>query len=81
MMAHRPSVGRQRESRRAPSDPLGKQGASVMTAMSATVEKHHRKIIAGLLLVILFFAVSCTFHDTIPICHYLFGCDHGMHAM
>lgn len=52
-----------------------------MTAMSTAVEKHHRKIIAGLLLVILFFAVSCMFHDTIPICHYLFGCDHGMHTM
>jgi hypothetical protein len=27
----------------------------------------------------LFFAAACTFHDVIPICHYLFGCDHGMH--
>ena len=52
-----------------------------MTAMSVTVEKHHRKIIAGLLFVIVFFAAACTFHDTLPICHYLFGCDHGMHQM
>jgi len=50
-----------------------------MTTMSATVEKHHQKIIVGLLLVILFFALACTFHDVIPVCHYLFGCDHGMH--
>ncbi len=50
-----------------------------MTAMSATIEKHHQRIIAGLVLVLLFFAAACTFHDTIPICLYLFGCDHAMH--
>jgi hypothetical protein len=26
-----------------------------------------------------FFVLACTFHDVIPVCHYLFGCDHGMH--
>ena len=52
-----------------------------MTTMSATVEKHHQKIIVVLRLVILFFALACTFHDVIPVCHYLFGCDHGMHEM
>jgi hypothetical protein len=51
-----------------------------MAAMSQAIEKHHRKIIAGLAAVIVFFMIACTFHDTIPICHYLFGCDHGMHA-
>ncbi len=50
-----------------------------MTVVSTTIEKHHQKIIAGLLVVIVFFAAACTFHDTIPICHYLFGCDHAMH--
>jgi hypothetical protein len=50
-----------------------------MSGMSATIEKHHQKIIAGLLFVIVFFAAACTFHDTLPICHYLFGCDHAMH--
>jgi uncharacterized membrane protein YccC len=50
-----------------------------MTAMSATIERHHQKIIGVLLGVIVFFAAACTFHDTIPICHYLFGCDHAMH--
>jgi hypothetical protein len=29
---------------------------------------------------VIFFAAACTFHDVIPICHFLFGCDHGMHA-
>jgi hypothetical protein len=50
-----------------------------MAAFSATIEKHHQKVILGLTLVILFFAAACTFHDVLPICHYLFGCDHGMH--
>ncbi len=54
---------------------------SIMAAMSATIERHHRTIIAALVLVILFFAAACTFHDVIPICHYLFGCDHGMHQL
>ena len=52
-----------------------------MSAMSAFLERHHRLIIGGLTVLIVFFVVSCTFHDAIPICHYLFGCDHGMHAM
>jgi hypothetical protein len=52
-----------------------------MTAISATIEKHHQKIIAGLVLIILFFVLACTFHDAIPICHYLFGCDHAMHQV
>jgi hypothetical protein len=25
------------------------------------------------------FLTACLFHDVIPICHYLFGCDHAMH--
>lgn len=47
--------------------------------VSATIETHHRGIIAGLVVVILFFLAACTFHDVLPICHYLFGCDHAMH--
>ena len=49
-----------------------------MAAMSATIERHHRLIIAGLVFVVVFF-VAGTFHDVIPVCHYLFGCDHAMH--
>lgn len=44
------------------------------------VDTHHRSIIVGLALVILFFAAACTFHGVIPICHYLFGCDHALHV-
>ncbi len=25
-------------------------------------------------------SISHTFHDTIPVCHYLFGCDHAVHG-
>lgn len=54
---------------------------SGMTHISASIEKHHQKIIGGLVLVIAFFLVACTFHDVIPVCHYLFGCDHAMHTL
>ena len=50
-----------------------------MTSLSTTIERHHRLIIAGLVVVILFFLTACLFHDVIPICHFLFGCDHAMH--
>ncbi len=52
-----------------------------MAAILATVDKHHRAIIVGLALVIVFFATACTFHDAIPVCHYLFGCDHALHGI
>ncbi len=50
-----------------------------MTAINESLETHHRPIIFSLTFVILFFAASCTFHDIIPVCHYLFGCDHALH--
>ena len=50
-----------------------------MNAFNELIETHHRPIMFSLVFVVLFFAASCTFHDTIPICHYLFGCDHGLH--
>jgi hypothetical protein len=47
--------------------------------MTNTIDSHPR-LIAGILGgVILFFLAACLFHDIIPICHYLFGCDHRMH--
>ena len=50
-----------------------------MSAFATTVEKYHQLIILALVGVILFFLVACTFNSTIPICHWLFGCDHLMH--
>ena len=52
-----------------------------MATISAFIDNHYRGIITGLVGIIVFFAVSCTFHDTIPVCHYLFGCDHAVHVM
>lgn len=50
-----------------------------MTTVSAFIEQNHIKIIIALSVIILFFLTACLFHDVIPVCHYLFGCDHAMH--
>jgi hypothetical protein len=47
-----------------------------MTAIAVSVEKHHKLIIALLGGVIPLFLFACTFNDVLPICHWLFGCDH-----
>ncbi len=51
-----------------------------MNAINESIDKHYRPIIFSLLFMLGFFAASCTFHDAIPVCHYLFGCDHKMHV-
>jgi hypothetical protein len=51
-----------------------------MTDLTSTLDKHHRLIILALVGLIAVFLIACTFHDAVPICHYLFGCDHGMHV-
>ncbi len=51
-----------------------------MAAFAESIEKHHKPIILVLLAVILFFLAACIFHDVIPICHWVFRCDHRMHA-
>jgi len=50
-----------------------------MTAIAETIEKHHQLILLVLVGVILFFLLACTFNDVIPVCHWLFGCDHRFH--
>lgn len=54
-----------------------------MTASAAritgTVDRHPRLIAGALGAVILFFLAACLLHDVIPICHWLFVCDHRMH--
>lgn len=56
-------------------------GGTKMTAVYSVMDRHHRVIIFSLAGVIALFLVACTFHNVLPICHYLFGCDHLMHAM
>ena len=50
-----------------------------MAAFNLWMETHHRGIIFSLAFVVVFFAAACTLHDVIPICHYVFGCDHQLH--
>ena len=51
-----------------------------MNTASTFLERHHRAIIFSLTFIVVFFAAACTFHDVIPICHYVFGCDHQLHT-
>ncbi len=50
-----------------------------MSTILNLMDAHHRGIIATLAVVIVFFAAACTFHDVLPVCHYVFGCDHALH--
>lgn len=50
-----------------------------MPTASTAVERRQRVIMVALTFVIVFFLAACTFHDVLPVCHYLFGCDHAMH--
>jgi len=47
-----------------------------MTAVFAVMEKYNKIIIFSLVGVIALFLFACTFNDVLPICHWIFGCDH-----
>jgi hypothetical protein len=50
------------------------------TALIQTVDNHPRLVALSLASVIVFFAVACTFNAAIPVCHWLFHCDHWFHS-
>jgi hypothetical protein len=50
-----------------------------MSTLNESIESNHQLLILSLILVIVFMATSCVFHDVIPICHTIFGCDHQLH--
>ena len=54
-----------------------------MTAFAAkvtgSIDAHPRLIVSVLGAVVVFFLAACLLHDVIPVCHYLFRCDHRMH--
>jgi len=52
-----------------------------MTKITESVETHHKTIILALLSLIGVFLIACTLHDILPICHYVFGCDHNFHSI
>ncbi len=47
--------------------------------MLTVIDNYYKVIIIVQLIVILFFLAACILHDYIPVCHYLFLCDHRMH--
>jgi hypothetical protein len=51
-----------------------------MATITKLIEKYHKFIILLFIFVIFAMAASCIFHDTIPICHWLFGCDYKLHV-
>ena len=50
-----------------------------MTRILTTIDDHPRLVAGVLAAMLVFFFASCLLHDVIPICHWLFGCDHRMH--
>ena len=52
-----------------------------MATINVLMEPHRRGIIFTLAFVVVFFAAACTFHDIIPIYHYVFGCDHHVYMV
>jgi len=52
---------------------------ALATKITGTIDTHSRLIIGILAAMVLFFLAACLLHDVIPICHWLFGCDHRMH--
>lgn len=52
---------------------------TITTRVVGTIDEHPRLIAGVLGAAVLFFLTACLLHDVIPICHWLFGCDHRMH--
>lgn len=44
--------------------------------VGTTVDDHPRLVSGVLFGIILFFVLACALNDVIPVCHYLFRCDH-----
>lgn len=51
-----------------------------MTHAFQAIDTHPRLIVGALVLALLFFATACTFNAAIPVCHWLFHCDHWFHS-
>jgi hypothetical protein len=54
---------------------------AAMATFKRMIDEHNRLIIGIQTFLILFFVLACTFHDVVPVCHYLFGCDHAIAAV
>ena len=52
---------------------------TITTSITGTIDNHPR-VVAGILgAMILFFLAACLAHDAIPVCHWIFRCDHRYH--
>lgn len=49
-----------------------------MSSIASFVERHHQPVIYLQLGVIAFFLFACAFNGVLPICHWLFNCDHAV---
>jgi hypothetical protein len=49
------------------------------SGIGGAIDAHARLIVGVLSGVVLFVLLACVFNDAIPVCHYIFGCDHRMH--
>ncbi len=45
-------------------------------SVGRTVEERPKAVAGVLMMIIVFFALACALNDVIPVCHYLFRCDH-----
>lgn len=52
---------------------------ALATRITSKVDTHPRLITGVLGGVVLFFLAACLLHDVIPVCHWIFKCDHRMH--
>lgn len=50
-----------------------------MATINTFLDKYNRAIIFSLFGIIVLFLFACTFHDVLPICHWIFNCDHMLH--
>lgn len=49
---------------------------STIDSVGRTIDERPRLVAGALFAIILFFALACVLNDVIPVCHYLFRCDH-----
>lgn len=52
---------------------------TLATKVMGTIDSRPRLTAGVLGGVVFFFLAACLLHDVIPICHWLFRCDHRMH--
>lgn len=52
-----------------------------MATITGSMDKHPRAWITSLAAIVGLMVVSCALNGIIPVCHFLFRCDHSQHAL